>query len=219
MEKTKLQPFDYYIVLDLEGLPEIVELPAILIDSRTLETISIFHRYVYPTNVPKSALIPGIKDFYGPKGVEEIWWKEASLWSDVFPNFLKWISDHTIGKTFSFVTCGNWDIEKQIPKQCSISEITLPEIFNQWINIKDVYLNFFTWKPKPKGMLSMLTGLNIDLDGHHHLGIDDTKNITKILKRLIEEGAILDITAKRNADGTIKYLFENRIKPRQHKKN
>lgn len=56
-------------------------------------------------------------------------------------------------------------------------------------------------------MKAMLNGLSITLDGNHHSGIDDVKNIAKILKTMIKEGATFDVTAIRDADTKkIKYI-------------
>jgi hypothetical protein len=45
-----------------------------------------------------------------------------------------------------FCISGNWDIKTKIPEQCSTSVIELPAYFNEWINIKDIYLNFYRFK-------------------------------------------------------------------------
>lgn len=80
--------------------------------------------------------------------------------------------------TFLFVTCGNWDIKTQIPRQCAISKFDMPGYFHEWVNLKDVYLNFY--KHKALGMRSMLSGLGIQLEGDHHSGKDDVHNICKV---------------------------------------
>jgi len=41
---------------------------------------------------------------------------------------------------------------------------------------------------KPKGMDGMLNFLNLSLDGKHHSGIDDCKNIAKIFIKMWEDG-------------------------------
>lgn len=43
------QPYDYYIVLDLEGKVEILEFPVALINSKTLKVVDKMHHYVHPT--------------------------------------------------------------------------------------------------------------------------------------------------------------------------
>lgn len=63
-------------------------------------------------------------------------------------------------------------------------------------------------------MRTMMNELKIPLLGSHHLGIDDTKNIARVLQRMLMDGAVLKITARRNplVTGKVEFLFENRIK-------
>lgn len=63
-------------------------------------------------------------------------------------------------------------------------------------------------------MMTMLRELEIPLLGSHHLGIDDAKNIARVLQRMLADGVILQITAKRSssAPGDVKFLFTNRIR-------
>lgn len=42
-----------------------------------------------------------------------------------------------------WVCSGNWDVKTKIPEQCETSGIDLPPYFNEWINLKDIYLNFY----------------------------------------------------------------------------
>jgi inhibitor of KinA sporulation pathway (predicted exonuclease) len=53
------------------------------------------------------------------------------------------------------------------------------------------------YKVKAGGMVNMLNYLNIPLEGRHHSGIDDTRNIAKILLKIISDGHVnFDITQK-----------------------
>lgn len=63
-------------------------------------------------------------------------------------------------------------------------------------------------------MMTMMKELQIPLLGSHHLGIDDTKNIARVLQRMLADGALLQITARRNADSpeNVEFLFKNRIR-------
>lgn len=38
---------------------------------------------------------------------------------------------------------GNWDVKTKIPEQCRDSGIELKPYFNEWINLKDIYYNFY----------------------------------------------------------------------------
>jgi len=87
------------------------------------------------------------------------------------------------------VTCGAWDLEKCLPTQCRIwnkNVNNLPDVYNHFVNIKDVYQQFYN--KKAKSMVSMLNDLGLTLDGRHHSGIDDCKNITKIFETMIKDG-------------------------------
>jgi len=55
--------------------------------------------------------------------------------------------------------------------------------------------------------------LQIPLVGSHHLGIDDTKNITRVLQHMLVDGALIQITARRNPRSLreVSFLFKNRI--------
>ena len=61
------------------------------------------------------------------------------------------------------------------------------------------------------GMVPMMKLLQMPLVGNHHLGIDDTTNIARVLQRLIIDGSVLQITGRRNSDGNVDFLFKNRI--------
>ncbi|KAL5998823.1 hypothetical protein ACLOJK_009771 [Asimina triloba] len=98
---------------------------------------------------------------------------------------------------------GNWDLKTKVPQQCQVSRIKTPPYFMEWINLKDA-----------TGMMTMMKELGIPLAGSHHLGIDDSKNISRVLQRMLADGAVVQITARRNprAPGGVEFLFKNRIR-------
>jgi len=206
----KEQPFDYYLIFDLEGQVEIVEFPVLLFNAKTLEVSSIFHKYIRPTKMSSEHLQNMITGKYGKWGLAEEYWKTSINFVQAIKEFEEWLIENGCRENnFAFVICGNWDIKTQIPKQCRICSIEVPDFFLKWINIKDVYYNFYGHKAF--GMKAMLNGLRITLEGNHHSGLDDTKNISKIVKRMITDGAKIDITAFKDDVGYINYKFEERI--------
>ncbi|XLR35284.1 hypothetical protein HN51_044617, partial [Arachis hypogaea] len=42
-----------------------------------------------------------------------------------------------------YIFSGNWDLKTKVPQQCQVSKLKLPPYFMEWINLKDVYLNFY----------------------------------------------------------------------------
>ncbi|XP_042502012.1 uncharacterized exonuclease domain-containing protein At3g15140-like isoform X3 [Macadamia integrifolia] len=107
---------------------------------------------------------------------------------------------------------GNWDLKTKVPQQCKVSKVKLPQYFMEWINLKDIYLNFY--HRRATGMMTMMKELEIPLVGSHHLGIDDTKNISRVLQRMLVDGVVLHITARRHSSSpeNVDFLFKNRIR-------
>lgn len=190
---------DYYLVLDFEatcdhGKPphpqEIIEFPVLKVNSRTLATEAVFHTYVQPTAHPvlsqfcteltgiTQAMVTGKPDL-----------------TTVLADFHQWMNTNGLlddGVSFAFVTCGDWDLKTMLPSQCKYFHINIPSYFRSWINIKRVFTKLTG--QKAVGMPSMLSHFKLTLDGRHHSGIDDTKNIAKILCRLAEINANIEPT-------------------------
>ncbi|EPS67375.1 hypothetical protein M569_07399 [Genlisea aurea] len=222
------QEFDYLLVLDLEGKLEILEFPVLLFDTKALQVVDVFHRFVRPTRMSERRTAEYIEGKYGKFGVDRVWHDTAIHFSDVIEQFECWLrkerhgggqivllgedGDQRLNKA-AFVTCGNWDLKTKIPQQCLVSGISLPPLFMEWINIKDIFLNFYN--KRAPGMVSMMRELRIPPEGSHHLGIDDSKNIARILLRLLSDGARLQITARRASPRSAPtFLFLNRGRKR-----
>ncbi|KAI3497141.1 hypothetical protein L1887_39535 [Cichorium endivia] len=211
---------DYFLVLDLEGKIEILEFPVLMIDAKTMDVVAFFHRFVRPTEMGEERINQYIEGKYGKLGVDRVWHDTAIPFKEVIEQFEEWMTTHNLFSKelggplhrAAFVTCGNWDIKTKIPQQCKVSKMKLPSYFMEWINLKDIYLNFY--KRRAAGMRTMMNELKISLLGSHHLGIDDTKNIARVLQRMLTDGAVLKITARRNPQvhENVEFFFENRIK-------
>ncbi|KAF8779288.1 hypothetical protein HU200_002969 [Digitaria exilis] len=122
------------------------------------------------------------------------------------------LREYIEGKYGKFgVDRGNWDLKTKVPEQCKVSKIKLPTYFMEWINVKDIYLNFY--RRRATGMMTMMRELQMPIVGSHHLGIDDSKNIARVVQRMLAEGAVMQITAKRQSStGDVNFLFKDRIR-------
>jgi inhibitor of KinA sporulation pathway (predicted exonuclease) len=112
-------------------------------------------------------------------------------------------------KTFAFATCGDWDLNSMLPEQLTLSGIACPSYFRSWINIKRVfeaYSKTSAHKDKVRksgkgdqerlGMPTMLGALGLPLEGKHHSGIDDVKNLVAVCSSLLRANVVtFDITA------------------------
>ncbi|XP_027171198.1 uncharacterized exonuclease domain-containing protein At3g15140 isoform X3 [Coffea eugenioides] len=219
LEKLKSQEFDYFLVLDLEGKVEILEFPVLLLDAKTMNSIDFFHRFVRPSQMGEQRINQYIGGKYGKLGVDRVWHDTAIPFDEVIQQFEEWLGKHHLWvkkpggrlNRAAFITCGNWDLKTKIPAQCKVSRMALPSYFTEWINLKDIFLNFYN--RRAPGMVSMMRELRIPLRGSHHLGIDDTKNIARVVQHMLIDGALLQITARRlcGSPEKVEFLFENRI--------
>lgn len=183
----------YYIVLDFEANcsqsqskdHEIIEFPAQLVDASTGEVLDVFREFVRPTNNPT------VSEFiHGLTGIEQTSVDDADEFPEVLARFMEWIGDRATDSVF--VTCGHWDLKTMMPQQCKWSGISIPPLFKSWINLK---LEFAAkcYRPvrgSPLGMAGMIHAAGLELEGRHHSGIDDVKNITRVLEHMIREGKL-----------------------------
>lgn len=188
-EEEEAAQMDYFLVLDFEATcedgkklkpQEIIEFPVLKVNARTLVTESEFHTYVQPTAHPVlTAFCTELT------GITQDMVADQPLLSDVMTSFHGWMEANGLldpGVKSCFVTCGDWDLKIMLPKQCSYFSIAIPKYMRQWVNIKHVF-QAVTGR-KAMGMPGMLRDLGLTLDGRHHSGIDDCRNIAKILAEL-----------------------------------
>lgn len=185
------QDFHYFLVLDFEATcweneklkpQEIIEFPVLKISGKTFEVESEFHTYVEPQ-------VHGISEFCTElTGITKDMVAGQPHLDEVLKTFNIWMMKEGLleNQTKSiFVTCGDWDLRTMLPGQCGYFKWPVASYFTQWINIKKAFAR--VTGVYPKGMMPMLEHLGIQHEGRHHSGIDDCKNIAKILKALAEK--------------------------------
>uniref|UniRef100_A0A0E0LBG2 Exonuclease domain-containing protein n=1 Tax=Oryza punctata TaxID=4537 RepID=A0A0E0LBG2_ORYPU len=185
-DKVKSQKLDYFLVLDLEGKVEILEFPVVMINAQSMEFVDSFHRFVHPTAMSEQRIREYIEGKYGKFGVDRVWHDTAIPFMEVLQEFEDWIEDHKLWK------------KEQGGALNSAAFITC----GNW-----------DLKTKATGMMTMMRELQMPIVGSHHLGIDDSKNIARVVQHMLADGAVMQITAKRqSATGDVKFLFKNRIR-------
>lgn len=183
------QVFDFFVVLDFEATcdegsrqpqpQEIIEFPLVLVDSRTLRVVDEFRSYVRPQHHPQlTAFCRSLT------GIQQSQIDEAPAFRDVFHQACNWLHKHGLLQqdkcSAALVTCGDWDLRTMLPAQLRVASLQkTPKIFREWVNIKKTY-TAATGK-RSQGMAGMLQDLGIPLVGHHHSGLDDSRNIAQIL--------------------------------------
>jgi len=195
MSEPLPQKYDYILVLDFEATclkdarihpQEIIEFPCIMLETKTSSIKSIFHQYVRPVKNP--VLSSFCTEF---TGITQRMVDESKTFPDVFNDFLKWVADE-IGEDSKLVvaTCGDWDLNVMLPAQLRLNGIyrdKVPTYLKRWINVKKVF------ERETKVVISrhrndltqMMETLKLPLVGHLHSGIDDVKNIAKVVEALM----------------------------------
>lgn len=194
----------YLCVLDFEatcweGEPgkhkqEIIEFPSVLYElteENQVKFISEFSKYVKPVLEPVLSKfcteLTGItQDKVDQSDPIEIVYEEHHQWL---------IANTPPNSQIYIVTCGAWDLDIMLPKEISNKNLPYYSTYKRFINIKSEFE--YIYKEKAYGMTNMLKYLNIQLEGRHHSGIDDTRNIAKILLKIISDGHVnFDIKQK-----------------------
>jgi inhibitor of KinA sporulation pathway (predicted exonuclease) len=214
------QPFDYYLICDgfltnpVEGTcledsgfdyaSEIIEFPVILIRSNPYEVIDVFHTYIRPT------INPILSDFCTKlTGITQEMVATAPLFKDVFDSFHDWLQSH-VPESFDeciFVTDGPWDLRDFVLKECVYIDRERPEFMNQIVDIRKEFELFYK---QPKTNLDgMLRYLQMEFEGREHSGIDDSKNIERIFRKMIQDGCRMDVNTdltKKKPSGKWKHI-------------
>uniref|UniRef100_A0A0E0E1N5 Exonuclease domain-containing protein n=1 Tax=Oryza meridionalis TaxID=40149 RepID=A0A0E0E1N5_9ORYZ len=142
--------------------------------------------FVHPTAMSEQRIREYIEGKYGKFGVDRVWHDTAIPFMEVLQEFEDWIEHHKFWK------------KEQGGALNSAAFITC----GNW-----------DLKTKATGMMTMMRELQMPIVGSHHLGIDDAKNIARVVQRMLADGAVMQITAKRqSATGDVKFLFKNRIR-------
>lgn len=196
---------DYFLVLDFEATcdkerkispQEIIEFPVLKLNAKTMQEESHFHSYVTPTANP--VLTPFCTEL---TGISQDMVSGKPILQTVLQDFDRWMQEEGLlnpGINICFVTCGDWDLKTMLPQQCKAFKLHHPHYMKKWMNIKFAFNDVMGYKPR--GMPEMLGALGLELLGRHHSGIDDSRNIARILKKLAvlgeEKGIVLGPTSE-----------------------
>jgi len=196
--ETELAEVKYLCILDFEATcedgqrlqnQEIIEFPSVMLDTKTGETVSVFHEYVKPVINPKLSRFCTELTGITQKVVDE----KGLAFAEVLKAHGKWFHEVTKGETCIICTCGDWDLRSMLPRQCKLSNLKVPRYLKRWANVKFWYSDFA--KKRANGMMEMLQDLEIKHEGRHHSGIDDCKNIAKICDHMLRRSFKPAVTA------------------------
>lgn len=167
-----------YVILDLEATcwkqykkspNETIEIGALLIDeNKTI--LSEYQRFIKPIRYPI------LSDFCKElTSIQQSDVDAAAHFYEVIEDFKEWFGD--ISEDYILCSWGFYD-RKQFENDCDLHHID-KSWTTQHISLKHQYQDIRNLR-RPIGMKNALKREQMALDGTHHRGIDDARNIAKI---------------------------------------
>jgi inhibitor of KinA sporulation pathway (predicted exonuclease) len=176
----------FYLVIDLEAttsddgsLPpeqmETIEIGAVLADARTLEPVDEFQSFVRPVRHPK--LLPFCTKLTG--SITQAMVDDAPLFPEAFAALRAKLIDHR--HPLLFCSWGRYD---RIQLERDGAQHGIPNNMPEHMNLKTRFTDVQGIKNK-LGMAQALKLCGLPLHGVHHRGIDDARNIARMLSWIV----------------------------------
>ncbi|GLD68266.1 ERI1 exoribonuclease 2 [Lates japonicus] len=209
------QIFSYLIVIDFESTcwrernnysQEIIEFPAVVLNTSSGDVESEFHTYVQPQERPILSEfcteLTGITQMQVEAGIPlQICLSRFCRWLQnlqlekgvVFPNTQQRCSAPSPSqKLCTFLTWSDWDLGVCLQYECKRKQLHKPDVLNSWIDLRSTYRLFYN--RKPKGLNGALQDLGIQFSGREHSGLDDARNTAQLAARMMRDGCVMKIT-------------------------
>ncbi|WP_339750111.1 3'-5' exonuclease [uncultured Rubinisphaera sp.] len=171
----------HYLVIDLEATccddnsfprneMETIEIGAVMVCSRTFLPIEEFQSFVSPIRHPI------LTDFCRElTGITQLQVENAPPFEPVIKKLSDWA--HTF-PDFTFCSWGNYD-HSQLRSDCEYHEFEFP-LGEKHINLKEQFA-LTRGHRKKSGVQAALRSVGLQFIGSHHRGIDDARNIARLL--------------------------------------
>jgi len=181
---------DYYLVVDLEATcddggqvprdeTEIIEIGAVLVEGKTLTTIAEFMTFIRPVVHPVlTAFCTGLTTITQAMVEPAPGFPEAAARLAAF------------GRGALFCSWGNYD-GNQLAADARRHGLGSPLGPDHW-NLKEAFSKALDTRRR-YGMHEALGRLGLPLVGTHHRGIDDARNIARMLPYLLGRAAIREV--------------------------
>lgn len=175
----------YYLIIDLEATccdnnefprheMEIIEIGAVILDAETLELESEFQTFIKPTlHKTLTAFCTELTSITQNQVDDAPEYKAAMQllgeWLEKFPDAL-------------FCSWGDYD-RKQFLRECERKNVEYP-FHSGHLNLKESFRTTLELK-KRFGLAGALKYLKLEFDGTHHRGIDDARNIARVVQAVM----------------------------------
>jgi len=172
-----------YIVVDLEATcwekessperMEIIEIGAVRLASAAGPVEGEFAAFVRPVDSPQ------LSDFCRElTSIRQADVDAAEPFPKVLTRFLAWIGD----EPYTLCSWGAYDL-KQLRRDCERHGLVFPAGFERHVNLKQEHARLR--RRPPAGMRGALAQEGLPLEGTHHRGIDDARNIARLAQLIL----------------------------------
>jgi inhibitor of KinA sporulation pathway (predicted exonuclease) len=176
-----LTQYDYYLVLDLEATccdqdtikrhqMEIIEIGAVMVAAQDLTVLDEFQTFIKPIRYP--VLTEFCKSL---TSITQEQVDQAPGYVEAIALLKQWLSNYP---NAVFGSWGDYD-RNQFKQDSKFHNIPFPIAYPH-VNLKQLFSEA-QGLSKRYGMAEALQLAGIELEGTHHRGIDDARNITKLL--------------------------------------
>ncbi|ELR12308.1 exonuclease [Acanthamoeba castellanii str. Neff] len=209
----------YFVVLDLEATcdedwnrnfypQEIIEFSAVLWSTATHEVEDTFQVYVKPLVHP--VLTPFCHHL---TGIHQEWVDNGASLQECLQMFHEWLERHdlllaprptstmpastsitTTSSAFWLATWSDWDLGTMLEAQCIRTCLDKEPYFNQWVDLKQLYMRYYSKKFRVK-LSEAVASLGLGWEGAEHCALDDCRNTSRLLGKIIEHGHPVYLTS------------------------
>lgn len=181
---------DRYLVIDLEAtccdsgtVPreqmEIIEIGAVMVRRKTFEVEGEFQTFIRPVRHPRLTSFCTSLTSITQSDVDA-----APAFDEAIRNFKRWLYGYA---GFVFCSWGDYDL-KQLRQDCDFHRVPYP-ISASHINGKKQFTERQGLSKKP-GLVDAVRLAGMDFSGTHHRGIDDARNIARLLPFMFADALI-----------------------------
>jgi len=190
MMSLDLSKYKYFLIIDLEAtccnrqsLPvremETIEIGAVMVDATTLETVDDFMTFIKPVRHPTLTAFCTELTSITQADVDT-----APDYPEAVNAFKAWLYQY---QQFLFCSWGDYD-KHQLEQDSQYHRVPYP-IGAEHLNIKKLFSANQNLKKK-YGMANALELAGLPLDGTHHRGIDDARNMARLMPYILGRKAI-----------------------------
>ncbi len=185
----------YLVVVDFECtcedqeepfLHEIIEFPAVLLDTIRRREVRHFHAFVKPTERPV------LSDFCTRlTGIDQAKVDGAETLDRVLVKFCAWL-DEFAGEDYSLAADCQSDLRHFLLAECRRKKIRVRDAWRAWVDLGRHLMVHFDLR-RPGNLQMKLAKVGLTFEGTPHRGLDDARNIGRLALALQERGVALTI--------------------------